>query len=85
MYILIIFQFTICVLAGIGLNDYTVNIKKNNGYKTISRIIVIILSLISSIYIFKNQLINFNSKNIQLYGAQNHNILDPIRLNLIDQ
>ena len=85
MYILIIFQFSTCVLAGIGLNHYMSNIKKQNNINNISKIIGVIISLVVIIFIFKTQLIDFQTKNIKYFGMQNHEVLDPIRLDLINQ
>ena len=85
MYILIIFQFSVCVLAGIGLNDYMNNFKKKDRTKNIFKIMGFIVSLTSFIFLFRFQLINFETKNIKYYGLQNHEILDPIRLQLINE
>jgi len=85
MYILIIFQFSICILAGIGLNDYISNINRRTTTKNIFKIIFTLSSIVFLIFLFKSQLINFQFKNTSYYGIENHDILDPIRMDLIKQ
>lgn len=84
MYILILFQFSVCTLAGIGLNDYIYNVNRKKTYD-IFKIITFIFSLTTIIFLFKSQLINFEIRNIKYYGLSNHQILDPIRIDLIYQ
>ena len=85
MYILILMQFSICILSGIGFNHFINNIKNKNNEKNIYRVIGIIFAFVSIIFLFKNSLINFKIKNMQYYGSNVHEILDPIRLELINQ
>jgi len=77
MYILIIFQFTICVLAGIGLNHYISNLKRESSTKNIYKIVGFIFCLTCILFLLKPQLINFRDKS--------HEVLDPIRLQLINE
>ena len=56
MYILIIFQFSICVLAGIGLNHYF-NIEKMDKTKNIYKVIGSILSLSGILFLLKQHLL----------------------------
>ncbi len=85
MYILILVQFSTAVLAGIGMNEYMINKTAKIARKQLLKIIGVILSLSSLLFLFKTYLIDFGTKNMQFYGVPNHEILDPIRLNLINQ
>ncbi len=85
MYILILVQFSTAILAGIGLNEYMINIKNQKATKKLFKIVGIICSLSTLIFLFKTYLIDYETKNMRFFGVPNHEILDPIRLSLINQ
>ena len=85
MYILILVQFSVSILAGIGLNKYMTSKREQKPTKKLLKITGYIFSLSTLIFLFKTYLIDFENKNMKFYGIPNHEILDPIRLDLINQ
>ncbi len=75
MYILIIFQFAICILSGIGLNHYMSN--PNNNNRNIFKVTGLLFLFTGILFLLKSQLINFRDRS--------HELLDPIRFQLINE
>ena len=65
MYILILFQFSTCVLAGIGFNHFLKKIKNrdiNFHKEALFKILIITIALIGSIFLFRGSLTDFSNK-----------------------
>lgn len=73
MYILILFQFSICVLAGIGFNHFFNKVQNTNinfHKETLFKILIIIVILIGTIFISKNYFMNSSEKYQTLYSQK---------------
>ena len=85
MYILILFQFSVCILAGIGLNHFLNKIKNTMNARGLLYVLLLVFLFIGSIFLYQDSITNFSNKldnRIQYIREmeQNNNISSEVAL-----